>query len=291
VQDVLTPPCLPDLAGEAVRVVAGDHAQLGQLLVQRPAADAVEPARPQHPLDLSPRQPGQQVDAAVGTLLTEGALGDSGPGACSLGSHSTSTRPPAPERCCFRRRPIVRGGYPTQTAARRVAAHRCAASLLRNPPRDSVEVAGVEESARHGCDSGGFQRHSGAGGSFACGQMAPGRMGHLEAPGHGPRPAPVASPGRAGCAWRRRAHQGGWLLRAARFIEISTYVLIVHAQPGFVKPIVISFRASENSLTTASCRPIMSQVRRLSRTRRSNGFSTRGSPVASLNADSLRPRQ
>jgi hypothetical protein len=55
VQDVVEPSPLPDSAREAARVAAGDHAQLGQLLVQRPAADAVEPARPQHPLDLSPR--------------------------------------------------------------------------------------------------------------------------------------------------------------------------------------------------------------------------------------------
>jgi hypothetical protein len=86
---------LPDSAGVAARVVAGDQTQLGQLLVQRPAADAVEPARSQHPLDLSPRQLGQQVDAAVGTLPAQGALGDRGPGVGALWSISTSTRPTA----------------------------------------------------------------------------------------------------------------------------------------------------------------------------------------------------
>jgi hypothetical protein len=43
VQDVVRAPALPDFAGVAARVVAGDQSQLGQLLVQRPAADAVEP--------------------------------------------------------------------------------------------------------------------------------------------------------------------------------------------------------------------------------------------------------
>jgi hypothetical protein len=40
-EDVLQAASLPDTARVSARVVAGDQAQLGHLLVQRPAADAV----------------------------------------------------------------------------------------------------------------------------------------------------------------------------------------------------------------------------------------------------------
>ena len=56
--------------------MAGDQLKLGQLLVERPAADAVVPALPQHRLDFSPRHHGQQVDAAIGSLRSQGSPGE-----------------------------------------------------------------------------------------------------------------------------------------------------------------------------------------------------------------------
>jgi hypothetical protein len=44
-QDVVGPSRLPDLAGVAAKVAAGDQTKLGRLLMERPAADPVAPAR------------------------------------------------------------------------------------------------------------------------------------------------------------------------------------------------------------------------------------------------------
>jgi len=56
--------------------MAGDQLKLGQLLVERPAADVVVPALPQHRLDFSPRHLGQQVDGAIGSLRSQGTPGE-----------------------------------------------------------------------------------------------------------------------------------------------------------------------------------------------------------------------
>jgi len=72
--------CLPDLTGVAAKVVAGDQPQLGRLLMERPAADAVAPARSNTRSTFRRAISDKQVDAAIGTLRSQGALGEWRPG-------------------------------------------------------------------------------------------------------------------------------------------------------------------------------------------------------------------